>query len=117
MAAHAPMPAGENWNCTNETVTGALLGLAGDSDAVVSGAVRSTRTVIEPDESVLPARSVVVTRSSYEPSTVASGPEVVFHGAAVGTHGSLVPACRRSNTIVATPEPPSVELLVRAIGA
>jgi hypothetical protein len=46
------------------TVTGALLGLPGASDAEVTGAVWSTSTVIAAEEKTLPARSVVVTRTS-----------------------------------------------------
>ncbi len=46
------------------TVTGELLGVPGASDAVVAGAVWSMSTVTAADESELPARSVVVTRTS-----------------------------------------------------
>ena len=46
------------------TVTGALLGLPGASEAVVLGAVWSTSTVIAAEENELPAWSVVVTRTS-----------------------------------------------------
>ena len=46
------------------TVTGALLGEPGASDAVVAGAVWSTSTVIAGDVKTLPALSVVFTRRS-----------------------------------------------------
>ena len=46
------------------TVTGALLGEPGASDADVVGAVWSTSTVIVGDAKTLPALSVVFTRRS-----------------------------------------------------
>ena len=90
-------------SAVNVTVTGALLGLAGDGVAVVTGAVWSTRTVIVLDVKELPARSVVVTRSSYEPSETACGPEAVSHVEGV-TVQAPPPAGRRSKTIVSTPD-------------
>ena len=46
------------------TVTGALLGLPGASEAEVTGAVWSTRTVTTAEVKELPALSVVLTRRS-----------------------------------------------------